>query len=61
MVFTIEPGLYVRADDEAAPARLRGIGVRIEDDVLLTAGGCENLTAAIPKAPSDVEAWMRSA
>lgn len=61
MVFTIEPGLYVRADDESAPARLRGIGVRIEDDVLVTAGGCENLTAAIPKAPADVEAWMRAA
>jgi Xaa-Pro aminopeptidase len=61
MVFTIEPGLYVRADDESAPPRLRGIGVRIEDDVLVTESGCENLTAAIPKAPDDVEAWMRSA
>ena len=40
---------------------LRGIGVRIEDDVLVTADGYENLTAAIPKAPADVEAWMRAA
>jgi Xaa-Pro aminopeptidase len=59
MVFTIEPGLYVGADDESAPAALRGIGVRIEDDVVIHDGGCENLTAAIPKHPADVEAWMR--
>jgi Xaa-Pro aminopeptidase len=59
MVFTIEPGLYVAADDASAPAELRGIGVRIEDDVAITAGGCENLTAAIPKHPADVEAWVR--
>jgi Xaa-Pro aminopeptidase len=59
MVFTIEPGLYVSADDAEAPAELRGIGVRIEDDVAITDAGCENLTAAIPKHPADVEAWMR--
>jgi Xaa-Pro aminopeptidase len=59
MVFTIEPGIYVAADDAQAPAEFRGIGVRIEDDVAITAGGCENLTAAIPKHPADVEAWMR--
>lgn len=61
MVFTIEPGLYVRPDDESAPARLRGIGVRIEDDVVVTPDGCENLTAAIPKRPDEVEAWVRAA
>jgi Xaa-Pro aminopeptidase len=61
MVFTVEPGLYVPADDENAPEALRGIGVRIEDDVLVTEGGCDVLTAAIPKAPGDVEAWMRPA
>jgi Xaa-Pro aminopeptidase len=59
MVFTIEPGLYVAADDASAPAELRGIGVRIEDDVAIVAGGCENLTAAVPKHPADVETWMR--
>jgi len=59
MVFTIEPGLYVAADDAQAPAEIRGIGVRIEDDVAITAGGCENLTAAIPKHPADVESWLR--
>jgi Xaa-Pro aminopeptidase len=59
MVLTVEPGIYVRADDEEAPEALRGIGVRIEDDVVVTADGCENLTRAIPKDPADVEAWMR--
>jgi Xaa-Pro aminopeptidase len=61
MVFTVEPGLYVPAEDENAPSRLRGIGVRIEDDVLVTETGAEVLTAAIPKAPAEVEAWMRPA
>jgi Xaa-Pro aminopeptidase len=58
MVFTVEPGLYVSADEEKASPSLRGIGVRIEDDVLVTADGLENLTAAIPKRPGDVEAWV---
>ena len=58
MVFTVEPGLYVPADDEQAPAAFRGIGVRIEDDVAVTDDGHENLTAAIPKKASDIEAWM---
>ncbi len=56
MVLTVEPGLYVAPDDEKAPERLRGLGVRIEDDVLVTADGGEVLTAAIPKTPEDVEA-----
>jgi Xaa-Pro aminopeptidase len=60
MVFTVEPGLYVAADDESAPDSLRGIGVRIEYDFANTAGGHENLTRAIPKTPADVEAWMGS-
>lgn len=59
MAFTIEPGLYVAADAEAAPEALRGIGVRIEDDVVVTADGIENLNEDIPKRPDDVEAWMR--
>jgi Xaa-Pro aminopeptidase len=58
MVFTVEPGIYVPADAEKAPARLRGIGVRIEDDVIVTEAGHENLNTAIPKAPGDVERWM---
>ncbi len=60
MVFTIEPGLYFRADDELVPAELRGIGVRIEDDVLVTADGCENLSAMLPRRPDDIESWMAS-
>jgi len=59
MVFTVEPGLYVAPDDERADARFRGIGVRIEDDVLVTAEGLENLTAAIPKQPEEIEALVR--
>lgn len=58
MVFTIEPGLYFKADDLAVPEEYRGIGVRIEDDVLVTAAGNENLSAALPRRPEDVEAWM---
>ncbi len=58
MVFTVEPGIYVSADDELAPPALRGIGVRIEDDVVITETGHENLTAAIPKDPTAVEAWV---
>lgn len=60
MVFTIEPGLYFKADDLAVPEELRGIGVRIEDDVLVVPGGVENLSAALPRRPEDVEAWMAS-
>ncbi len=56
MVFTVEPGLYVAADDESAPPELRGIGIRIEDDILVTPSGNENLTRAIPRTVKDVEA-----
>jgi len=56
MVFTVEPGLYVAADDDSAPAELRGIGIRIEDDILVTPAGNENLTRAIPRTVRDVEA-----
>ena len=58
MVFTVEPGVYVSADDEEADARFRGIGVRIEDDVAINEGGCENLTAAIPTEPDEIEALV---
>jgi Xaa-Pro aminopeptidase len=60
MVLTVEPGLYFQLDDLTVPARYRGIGVRIEDDVLITPGGVENLSAAIPRAADDVEAWVSS-
>ncbi|MCU1528971.1 MAG: Xaa-Pro aminopeptidase [Frondihabitans sp.] len=58
MVFTIEPGLYFQPDDLTVPEAFRGIGVRIEDDILVTADGAENLSIAIPRTASDVEAWV---
>lgn len=58
MVLTVEPGLYFKADDLLAPAEFRGIGVRIEDDVLVTEDGYENLSAAMPRSSHDVEAWI---
>ncbi len=59
MVFTIEPGLYFQPDDLTVPAEYRGIGVRIEDDIVVTEGGCVNLSAGIPRTASDVEAWVQ--
>ena len=58
MILTVEPGLYIHPDDELFPAEYRGIGVRIEDDVLVTANGFRNLSAAIPAHPDEVEVWM---
>jgi len=60
MVFTIEPGLYFHADDLMVPEEYRGIGVRIEDDVLVTADGVENLSAALPRKVEELEAWVIS-
>lgn len=58
MILTIEPGLYVREDDRDAPAELRGTGIRIEDDVLITPTGHEVLTRDIPKHPDELEALI---
>jgi Xaa-Pro aminopeptidase len=58
MTLTVEPGLYIRAADDV-PAPLRDIGVRIEDDVAVTAGECEVLTASAPKAIDEIEALIR--
>ncbi|HWU47509.1 MAG TPA: aminopeptidase P family protein [Humibacter sp.] len=58
MTFTIEPGLYFQPDDLTVPEHLRGIGVRIEDNILVTAHGAENLSIAIPRTADDVEAWI---
>jgi Xaa-Pro aminopeptidase len=55
MVLTIEPGIYVARDDDEAPEPFRGIGVRIEDDILITGDGHENLSAAIPKTVAEIE------
>ena len=56
MVTTVEPGLYIAPDDETVEERWRGIGVRIEDDVLVTADAPDVLTDALPKEPDEVEA-----
>ncbi|NGO74363.1 aminopeptidase P family protein [Streptomyces sp. YC504] len=58
MVLTVEPGLYFQPDDLTVPEEWRGIGVRIEDDLLVTADGHENLSAALPRSADEVEAWM---
>jgi Xaa-Pro aminopeptidase len=56
MVLTCEPGIYISPDDEEAPAEMRGIGIRIEDDVLVTPGGYEVMSIAVPKQVAEVEA-----
>ncbi len=58
MVLTVEPGLYIPPDDKSAPAKYRGIGIRIEDDVLVTKEGNVNLTAKVPKDVDEIEAIM---
>lgn len=58
MVLTVEPGLYFQEDDLLVPEELRGIGIRIEDDVVVTADGSRNLSAALPRDPDEIEAWM---
>lgn len=60
MVLTVEPGLYVAADDRSVAERWRGIGIRIEDDVAVTREGCEVLTAAMPKQAEEIEALLAS-
>lgn len=58
MVLTVEPGLYFQADDLLVPEELRGIGIRIEDDVVVTADGVHNLSSALPRTPDAIEEWM---
>jgi Xaa-Pro aminopeptidase len=57
-VLTVEPGLYFQPEDDLVPAELRGIGIRIEDDVLVTATGVRNLSAGLPRTADDVETWL---
>lgn len=59
MVMTVEPGLYFHAHDLTVPPELRGIGVRLEDDLLVTESGSEVLSAALPVDPADVESWTQ--
>ena len=58
MVLTVEPGLYIPPDDKTAPAKYRGIGIRIEDDVVVTKDGNLNLTSKVTKDPDEIEAIM---
>lgn len=58
MVLTVEPGLYFQPDDLTVPAEYRGIGVRIEDDILVTESGARNLSDGLPRQADEVEAWM---
>jgi Xaa-Pro aminopeptidase len=60
MVLTVEPGIYIAADDETVAPQWRGIGVRIEDDILVTSGAPDNLTAACVKTIDAVEAMVGS-
>ncbi len=57
-VLTVEPGLYFQPEDELVPEELRGIGVRIEDDILVTADGPVNLSAGLPRRSDEVETWL---
>ena len=61
MVLTIEPGIYVATDNTKVPKRWRGIGVRIEDDVVVTETGCDVLTDGVPKRADEIEALMKRA
>jgi Xaa-Pro aminopeptidase len=58
MVLTVEPGLYFQEDDLLVPKELRGTGIRIEDDVVVTADGTRNLSDSLPRTADDVEAWF---
>ncbi|WP_405841849.1 aminopeptidase P family protein [Streptomyces sp. NBC_01518] len=60
MVLTVEPGLYFQADDLTVPEEYRGIGVRIEDDILVTEDGNRNLSDGLPRTSAEVEGWMAS-
>ncbi len=61
MVLTVEPGIYIAPDEQRVPPQWRGIGVRIEDDVVVTAEGCEILTSAVPKTVAEIGALVGSA
>jgi Xaa-Pro aminopeptidase len=60
MVLTVEPGIYLNADDTSIPLKYRGIGIRIEDDILVTQEGCENLSCAIAKTVDEIEEMCKS-
>jgi Xaa-Pro aminopeptidase len=59
-VLTVEPGLYLQAQDLLLPPEMRGIGIRIEDDLVVTDDGSRLLSSGLPRSPGDVETWMAS-
>ncbi|MBB5964691.1 aminopeptidase P family protein [Planomonospora venezuelensis] len=59
-VLTVEPGLYLQPDDLTLPPELRGIGVRIEDDLVITADGARLMSSGLPRRPDEIEVWMAS-
>jgi Xaa-Pro aminopeptidase len=61
MVLTVEPGIYIAPDERSVPARFRGIGIRIEDDVVVTSGDPEVISAGVPTDPDAIEALMAAA
>jgi Xaa-Pro aminopeptidase len=61
MALTVEPGIYIAADNQSVAKKWRGIGVRIEDDVVVTRKGCEILTSGVPKTVDEIEALMLDA
>ncbi len=61
MVVTVEPGIYIAPDESSVPARWRGLGLRIEDDVAVSVGAPEVLTAAVPKDVATIEAMCAGA
>ncbi|MEO7261744.1 MAG: aminopeptidase P family protein [Jatrophihabitantaceae bacterium] len=60
-VLTVEPGLYFQPNDQTVPAEWRGIGIRIEDDILVTDGAPVNMSGSLPRQPDEITAWMREA
>jgi Xaa-Pro aminopeptidase len=61
MALTVEPGIYIAPDNRSVAKKWRGIGVRIEDDVVVTKTGCEILTRGVPKTVAEIEALMAAA
>jgi len=61
MAMTVEPGIYIAVDNQNVAKKWRGIGVRIEDDVVVTRTGCEILTGGVPKSVAEIEALMAAA
>ncbi|MBA4291312.1 MAG: Xaa-Pro aminopeptidase, partial [Pseudomonas sp.] len=61
MAMTVEPGIYIAVDNQDVAKKWRGIGVRIEDDVVVTKTGCEILTGGVPKTVAEIEALMAAA